>query len=52
MGYYNCQKHSKQNQQCTYNVILRRFRAAIVILENQYVLHTVSVGHAAGGVFG
>jgi hypothetical protein len=34
---YNCQNHSKQDKQCTYNVILRRVRATIVVLEKQNV---------------
>jgi len=40
---YNCQNHSNQNTQCTYNAILRRVRAAVVEMEKQYVLHSVSV---------
>jgi hypothetical protein len=32
-----------QDGQCTYNVILRRVRVAIVAVEKQYVLHILSV---------
>ena len=32
-----------QDRQCTYNVTLRRFRATIVAVEKQYVLHILSV---------
>jgi len=33
----------KQERQCTYNVTLRRVRAAIVAMEKQLVLHNLSV---------
>ena len=34
---------NQQERQRTYNVILRRFRATIVAVEEQYVIHIVSV---------
>ena len=33
----------KQNRQCSYNVIFRRYRLTIVVVEKQYVLHILSV---------
>jgi hypothetical protein len=32
-----------QDKQCTYNVTLRRIRAATVVVEKQWVLHNLSV---------
>jgi len=44
---HECQVHGcfqgKQGKQCTYNVTLRRVRAATVAMEKQRVLHYLSV---------
>ena len=43
IGHSQGDNNSKQDSQCTYNVTLRRVRATIVVVDEQQVLHIVSV---------
>jgi len=43
LGYVTDICTEQQGRKCTYNVIMKRFRIAIVAGEKQYVLHILSV---------
>ena len=46
--FQNWSVQKENDSRCTYNVTLRRIRATIVVVEQQYVLHILSVSVALG----